>query len=289
MSFYPQPNDYVCGPFALKNAFATLGIFADENQISKLSGTRWWSGTDEIQLARAAKKYHCSLKIVRRFHDEEALRELRSYLKRGIPCLLCIDDWHHWVTVIKEQAGKFILMDSKDKAVLTIYSWRKLRSEWVYYEQDDMDEDAVQTIFDFLPVEPQFRVQTKAKFSVARANYLRRPTNRELARHWDQYVSDLLYLCKPRTKLSSKVISLGEFFRRHEGIIIDQIDMWHGSIDQTRARRMIRNLHFVADTYGLVIHHEDEKRAIAGITAILTLWAAQEYGVGPIYSSNSKR
>jgi hypothetical protein len=42
-------------------------------------------------------------------------------------------------------------------------------------------------------------------------------------------------------------------------------------------------MHFVADTYGLVIHEEDEKRAIAGITTILTLWAAGKYGAPPVY------
>jgi hypothetical protein len=46
---------------------------------------------------------------------------------------------------------------------------------------------------------------------------------------------------------------------------------------------VLENLHFVADTYGLVIHEEDEKRALAGITSLLTLWAGGRYGVTPVY------
>ena len=272
MSFYPQPNLWQCGPFALKHAFAVLGVFVSEKQISKLAGANWWHGTDEIQLA-----------VVRRFDPGKARKELHRYLKRGIPSMLCANEWQHWVTVVKAQRGKYIVLDSREKEVLTILSWRELQRQWVYHERDEVDRKAVQTIYDFHPLVPKFRVQTKARFSLARAMYLRRPANRSLARHMEQYVTDLLNLCKPRTPLSSRVISLGEFLRRHESMIVEQVDFWHGWINKTRARRVLGYVHFVADTYGLVIHLEDEKRAIAGITAILTLWAASEHGVSPLY------
>lgn len=283
MSFYPQPNLWQCGPFALKHALATLGVFVNEKQISKLAGTNWWYGTDEIQLARAARQFNASLQVVRRFDATQARHELHRFLRRGIPCLLCTNEWQHWVTIVKAERGKYIVLDSRLKEVLTIITWRELRRQWVYHERDEVDRKAVQTIYDFHPVVPKFRVQTKARFSLARTLYLRRPTNRSLARHMEQYVTDLLNLCKPRTPLSSRVISLGEFLRRHEAMIVEQVDLWHGWINKTHARRVLGYMHFVADTYGLVIHHADEKRAIAGITAILTLWAAAEYGVSPLY------
>ncbi|MBI2619600.1 MAG: hypothetical protein HYW57_05925 [Ignavibacteriales bacterium] len=283
MGLYPQPNQWQCGPFALKHALVALGISAEEKVIAKIAGTNWWNGTDEIQLARAAKHFDCNLLMIRRHDPEYARRELSSYLRKGIPTLLCVYEWAHWVTAVKSEAGKYILLDSKDKAVLTIQSWRELKSNWVYHERDEADRKHVETIYDFHPIVPRFRVQTKAKFSVARARFLRRPENRRLSRSWDDYVGDLLTICKPRTALSEKVISLGEFLRRHEQMILDQVDHWHGSIDKRRAGRILKNMHFVADTYGLVIHKEGEKRAIAGITAILTLWAAAKYGIHPVY------
>ena len=85
------------------------------------------------------------------------------------------------------------------------------------------------------------------------------------------------------------MISLGEFLRRYEKMILDQVDLWHGWLVRSQAKRILSYMHFVADTYGLVIHDEDEKRAIAGITAILTLWAASEYGVSPVYQPNGKK
>ena len=283
MGLYPQPNQWQCGPFALKHALMTLGVFADEKTIARIAGTHWWTGTDETQLARAAKEFNCTLRVIRRHNVEQARRELIAFLRRGIPVLLCVYEWSHWVTVVKAESGKFILLDSKDKAVLTIHTWSELKKNWVYHERDEQDRRHVETLYDFHPVEPKFRVRTKARFSLSLAKHLRRRANRRLSRYWDDYVSDLLTICTPRTALSARVLSMGEFFRRHEQLILDQVEHWHGSVNRRKAGRVLQNMHFVADTYGLVIHAGDEKRAIAGITAILTLWAAAEHGVKEVY------
>jgi hypothetical protein len=283
MGIEPQPNLWQCGPFALKHALITLGIFAEEGMITRLAGSRSASGTDDEQLARAARYYNCDMKMVRRHNADAARTELMRYLRRGIPSLLCIYDWNHWVTVVKAERGRFILLDSRDNAVLTILTWQELRHRWAYNEQDEYDEQHWERLYDLHPIVPRSRVQTKGKFSLARARYLRRPENRPLSRFWDQYLVDLMTIAKPRTSLSRKVFSLGEFLRRHERMIVDQVDHWHGSIDRRNALKVLQNMHVVADTYGLVIHDEDEKRAIAGITAILTLWAAGKYGALPVY------
>lgn len=283
MGFYPQPNLWQCGPFALKHALVMLGILADENEITDIAGSRWWSGTDEFQLANAARRFNCDLTLIRRYDPDVARRELVDFLRRGIPVLLCVQEWSHWVTAVKMEQGKFIILDSRKKSVLTILTWRELKKEWIYHERDERDKTAVQTILDFHPVLPRFRVTTKAKFSLARAKFLLKPGNRGFARLWNEYLADLLHICRPKTPQRSNFISLGEFLRRHEEMIVDQVDLWHGWIERSQARRILHRLHFVADTYGLVLATEDEKRGIAGITAILTLWAASEYGVLPVY------
>lgn len=283
MGIKPQPNLWQCGPFALKHALITLGIFAEEGTITRIAGSRSANGTDETQLGRAARYYNCELEMVRKHDPESARLALMDYLRKGIPSLLCVYEWSHWVTVVKAERGKFILLDSRDQAVLTILSWTELKNRWVFYEQDEYDEEHWDTLYDFHPVVPKVRVQTKARFSIARAHYLRRKENRNLARTWDEYVADLMTIAKPRTSLSRKVFSLGEFLRRHEQMILDQVDYWHGAIDRKSAYKILQNMHLVADTYGLVIHDEDEKRAIAGITSILTLWASGNYGVSRVY------
>ena len=283
MGITPQPNVWQCGPFALKHALITLGIFADEATITRIAGTSVDNGTDEKQLALAARHYHCDLPMIRRHRAEKARSDLLSYLRRGIPALLCLYKWSHWVAIVKAERGQFIVLDSEVKAVLTILSWGELKSRWVYHLKDEYDRDHRDPVFDLHPVIPRKRVPTKARFSVARARYLRRPEHRSLTHLWDQYLVDLMAIAKPRTSLSVHVISLGEFFRRHDKMILDQVDYWHGDIDRVMAARVLQDLHFVADTYGLVIHEEDEKRAIAGITSLLTLWAAGRFGSSAVY------
>lgn len=284
MGIYPQPNLWQCGPFALKHALVALGILKDERDISRLAGTHWWHGTDDIQLGLAARKYGCDLLLVRRYDAERARRALVAYLKRGIPVLLCVDEWSHWLTVVKHESGKFIMLDSRVPTVVDIQSWDRLRRHWVFHDEDyELEDGDVRTVYDLHPVVPRFKPSSKAQFSLARARALRRPNNRRLAERWDEYLSDLLAICKPRTARISKAFSLGEFIRWHGAMIIESIDYWHGSLDAKSVRKILNNLHFVADTYGLVIHEDDEKRAIASITTLLTLWSAAEFGVRQVY------
>jgi hypothetical protein len=71
-------------------------------------------------------------------------------------------------------------------------------------------------------------------------------------------------------------------------MILEQVDYWHGGVDRRAAKQILNNLHFVADTYGLVIHVEQEKRAIAGISSILALWSAEKFGVPSVYAPRVK-
>jgi hypothetical protein len=261
-----------------------LGVLVDERKITKIAGSNG-SGTDERSLARAARRFGCVLQEIRLKDAAEARRELTGYLRDGIPCLICVHKWKHWVAVVKEEKGKFLLLDSEETAVLTIVNWRQLEAMWGFSTGSRDGSSEAEILFDLYPLSPRFRVQVRANFSLGRARYLRRPENRKLAQLWDEYLEDLLRICKPRNPLSENVVSLGEFLRRHEGMIVDQIAYWHGRIESKAVRKVLRSLRFVADTHGLVVHLDDERRAIAGLTALLALWAGSRYGIGPIYEA----
>jgi hypothetical protein len=276
MGLYPQPNKWTCGPFALKHALVMMGIFVDEKEVSRIAGTHWWTGTDEIKLARAARAYDCRLKFVRRKNPDRARRDLLLILKRGYPTLLCVDRWSHWITVVNVERGKFVALDSDRDPVVSVYSWGELRNRWAYRTVDKHDRESVETLFDIHVLIPQFRVRTKAKFSIARARYLRRRENKKFAHLWDNYFENLLHICRPKTPLSEMFISMGEFLRRHGEMVVSEIMHWNGEtpgtrpdVKRSRLRKILKNMQFVADTYGLVIPIEDEKRAIAGVTAHL--------------------
>lgn len=85
--FYPQPNEWTCGPFALKHALIALGKFVDATELASAAKTHWWSGTDEIRLARAAREHECDLVLERRRDPEEARKLLVRFCVSK--CLYC--------------------------------------------------------------------------------------------------------------------------------------------------------------------------------------------------------
>jgi hypothetical protein len=285
MGLYPQPNKWQCGPFALKHALIMLGRIVNEKEVSRIAGAHWWTGTDEIKLSNAAKAYDCELKMLRRKNALRARRELLLALKRGHPCILCVDNWNHWITVVGAERGKFIYIDSREEPVVCVAEWKSLKRRWIYREVDEDDPTQIETLFDLHILVPKFRVKSKAHFSLKSARYLRRPENRNFATHWDEYFDDLSYICHPRTPLSEQVFPMGELLRRHGAMIRSQVVFWHGSVKPRELDKILQNLQFVAATYDFVVRRDDEKRAIAAISTMLALWASSKRGVGVVYGN----
>ncbi len=285
MGLYPQPNKWQCGPFALKYGLIMLGKFVDEKAISRIAGTHWWAGTDELKLGRAARAFNCDMRIIRRTNSLRAKRELLLTLKKGFPAIVCVDGWEHWITVVGAEKGKLIFIDSKEAPVVCVDTWLAFKKRWVYNEVDQDDPTETRSLYDLHLLIPRFRVRTKARLSLKRARYLRRPENRDFATHWDEYFTDLIQICTPRDPRSEQVFPMGELLRRHGVMMRDQVSFWHGKVKKDQIRRLLRNMKFVADTYDLVVRKGDEKRAIAAITTLLTLWASSRFGVGQMYGN----
>jgi len=278
MSFYPQPNKWQCGPFALKYALVMLGVFAAEKSIVKKAGSTWWAGTDEIGLARAAKYYDCRLKYFRRETGSDAVRALIQHLKKGYPCILSVDNWGHWLTVINWQQGKFILIDSAKDKVIGVYSGRQIISRWNYIDPDNDFKS-----FDGYALIPNFKIRTRAKFTLSKARYVMHKKNNDLAKHWDTYFNDLISICKPRTATSIHTISFGEFLRRYEKILIEEVSYWHGVPSLSELRNIVDKMKFIADVYNLVIHIDEHKKALVDITSLLMMYSCGKYGMEKIY------
>ena len=279
MSFYPQPNKYQCGPFALKYALVMLGVFASEKSIGRKAGSSWWYGTDEIGLAKAAKYYDCRLKYFRREVGADAVKVLMQHLKKGYPCILSVDSWGHWLTVINWQQGKFILIDSSMDKVINIYSAKQLISRWKFIDPDDEFKS-----FDGYALMPNFKIRTRATFTLAKARHVMQKKNSDLAKHWDTYFNDLIAICKPRTATSIHTISFGEFLRRYERMIIHEVEYWHGNPSYFELRKIVDKMKFIADVYNLVIYIDEHKKALVDITSLLMMYACGKYGMEKIYS-----
>jgi hypothetical protein len=288
VGFYPQPNDYTCGPFALKHALVTLGRLVDEDRIALVARTHWWSGTDEIKLARAARAFDCDLPILRTRDPARARRMLLDHLRRRIPVLLCVDDWGHWITAVRYEGSRFVVIDSNLDPVLNLLSWAQLEKRWRYLDRE-YDESDPPSIYDLHPIRPRFRVTAKADLSIARLRYLRRPENRLLALHWNEYLEDLLEICRPRSALHESPLSMSEFLRRHQDLILSRVVYWHGDIDRERVAKLLGNFRFVAETYGLVIPKTLTRRAVADMAILTTMAVVAQRGIDDIYGLGSSK
>lgn len=278
MSFYPQPYKYQCGPFALKYGLVMLGRFENEREIGKKAGSTWWHGTDEIGLAKAAKSFDCKMKYFRRETAKDAIKVLSYHLKRGYPCILSVDNWEHWITVINEQHGKFVVVDSGLDKVIVIYSHIQLARRWKF-----IDDETGDIGYDGYALISNHKAATKAKFSLEKAKYVMRDRNRILARKWDTYFNDLITICRPRFRQSTKTISFHEFLRRHEKLLVKQVANWHGSPSYRELQKILDDMQFVAEVYNLVIYMEDQKKALIDLAALLMMYACGRYGMDPIY------
>jgi hypothetical protein len=283
--FYPQPNEWTCGPFALKHALLALGRMVDVTQIATTARTHWWSGTNEIQLARAARAFECDLVLERRSDAEQARKLLVKFLREQTPVLLCVDEWTHWITVLRAEDRRFVVVDSNDDPLLSVRTWPQLRNWWKYRDVD-YNKHEPPILYDLMAVTPRFRTTVKADFSVERVKFLRRPENKRLSRHWNEYLEDLLEICKPPSVRIAQPLSMGEFLRRHAELLMTRVVYWHGDVNRDEVARVLRDLRFVSETYGLVIPASMSRRALADLAIVISLWACADRGVDPMFGAN---
>ncbi|CAN5849298.1 hypothetical protein BH11MYX3_BH11MYX3_07860 [soil metagenome] len=282
--FYPQPNEWTCGPFALKHALLALGRMVDVSQISTTAKTHWWSGTNEIQLARAARAFECDLVLERRSDAEQARKVLVKHLREQTPVLLCVEEWSHWITVLRSEDSRFVVVDSQDEPLLSVRTWPQLRNCWRYRDVD-YAKDNPPILYDMMAVTPRFKTTVKADFSVDRVKFLRRPENRRLAHHWNEYLEDLLEICRPPTHRIAEPLSMGEFLRRHQELIVTRVVYWHGDVNRDEVAKILRDLRFVSETYGLVIPASMSRRALNDLAILISLWACADRGVNSMFGA----
>lgn len=278
MSFYPQPNKYQCGPFALKYALVMLGVFKGEDQIGIIAGSTWWAGTDEFGLARAARRFNCQLKHFQSSNPNDARKMLVQHLKKGYLCILSVKNWEHWCTVVNYQKGNFVVIDSELDKVVSVQTSQRLLKRWKYVEQ----ETGIVS-FDGYVLIPKFKAYTKANFTIDQAKSLMYDKNEDLANKWDQYTNDLITICKPRTKLSQNIITFSEFLRRNEQNLVKRVANWHGEPTYSELKKILANMKFVAEVYDLIIPEDEEKKALIDIASILMMYSCGKYGMNKIY------
>jgi hypothetical protein len=131
MAVYGQPNQWQCGPFALKHALLVQGVRTHEDELARLAGSSEQHGTDETQLAGAAERFGGRLRITRHRSVGAARQTLTASL-RDAPVLLCFDQWEHWVTAVGADQDRVVLLDSHYDTVLRVEPWDSVLHRTAY-------------------------------------------------------------------------------------------------------------------------------------------------------------
>lgn len=258
MGIYAQPNSWQCGPFALKHALLALGRFVHEDELTRLAGTTE-DGTDERELAHAAKRFGYELLTVRKRRARSAARALRAWLGRGMPVLACVDQWDHWVTVVAAEGDEAVMFDSYYDTPLRVEPVARLLGRLAYRAPRGRTLTAVWplALYDLHPVVPRRPVAAQLRLTPLRARHLLELEHGSLVLALDQYAERLL-----AAAAGAGGEPLDTFLLAHRAAILNGADPSAGA-------RELERLVFVAGLYGLRVPAERREETVQRVARLV--------------------
>ncbi|MGD2134521.1 MAG: hypothetical protein PVF27_00100 [Gemmatimonadales bacterium] len=279
MGIYRQPNTWQCGPFALKYALLSLGIFADEDDLAAIAGTSARDGTDEVGLGRAASAFGARLALIRRRTARGAKRALDGWLRRGVPVLICVDQWDHWVTVVGNDGERYVLLDSQRSrsSVLAVVRWNALASRLVY-RWPRLGGLWTTRLYDLQPVVPHQIPATRFRLTPTRAEYLMNG-GAWLAGRWDEYARELRAVVPNPS--GNGALPLANVLHSARASLLGLVAAQRGAPRPAAASAVIDGAVFVADLYDVRISSAEAEDVIETMAPAVVRLAAVGYPAAP--------
>ena len=275
MALYGQPNSWTCGPFALKHALLAFGVFAREDELASAAGSTERLGTDERGLRRAARLHGAELRVVREMRPQPARETLGAWLDTGIPVLLCLDQWDHWVTAVGADADQVVVFDSKYDAPLRSEPWEGVLDR-LACRRSQLGGLWTRTLYDLHPILPRHRPRLRLALSLERARHLARAENARLASRWDEYARALApFALSPGEQLELGT-DLERFLVEQRGAIADSVAARTGSAMGDTALHIVDGLAFVAGMYRALLVPEVQPVAVMRLAEVVMTLAAGE-------------
>lgn len=130
-----QSNRASCGPAALHNALAALGVERTEDELIRLTGqTAAGTGTrGMIKAIRAIESpEHTMVGEAYRWRGERLAKVSLWYhlSEQGRPVILCVDNLDHWVAAVGHLGARYIVIDSAEVGLVFHYDWEALGRRW---------------------------------------------------------------------------------------------------------------------------------------------------------------
>lgn len=135
-----QSAQNTCGPASVANALQCLGpkwAKVTEDAVTKkirlgstIADTDPGAGTVESQVIKALAAYKVKAEELTIHSPHAAICALRGHLAVGRPALLCVDGDQHWLTVCGLLGASFLVADSADSELVTVYEEERLADRW---------------------------------------------------------------------------------------------------------------------------------------------------------------
>lgn len=131
-----QSTEASCGPTAMVNALAALGLKRDLQECEQLCKCSATNGTSTQKLVAALRSIP-SLQVSRIYERkaDSALHRLNAALSLGRPMIICVDNGAHWVAVIGQLGigtvtTRYLVADSADMDLVLSYDFKDLLARW---------------------------------------------------------------------------------------------------------------------------------------------------------------
>ena len=265
-----------CAPTSLSACLAVLGIDASQREIARAAGKPFAiydAGLDEHEIKKAAVAFgaRCTFLLeTDRRQGPSFAEKLRSHLRRGLPAVVVVWDFAHWVSCLcyLDDKDKFVVMDPTDNdAAFRRRSERKFLAE--AWNNSDDDEEPSQ----FFAILVERADGRPAKWKVSRA-YLDLCAKGS-ANTADQMAKDLREVAR-RAGGSGDDVPLESVLEQHREGIVDAVDYWTAQtkIKKAELRELLEDFEVVAAAAGLRIPSDANHAAVvAQMTTIVATYA----------------
>lgn len=123
-----------CGPYALKNALAALGIERTAGEMEAACKTSATKGTPLRNIFRAAEQIEgCTPMRIREKRRDVAMLKLRSALLDGHAVVIswCTNEpGDHWVAAVGLLGGRYLIADAADLELILSRSAAEVAEKW---------------------------------------------------------------------------------------------------------------------------------------------------------------
>lgn len=273
-----------CGPTALASVLFFFGVNTNQDALVKQARRSRVSvsvyGMDEKELmAVAAKHGVAATEIVEtaKGKGKEHLAKLRAHLSKGLPALYLVWDFTHWIAVIGELNGCFVIVDPLSKRrVFDVWSESQMLKEgWNDEGDDETPNQYCALLFSRANGKPPEWKPTIEWLALCQGGSY--DTAASMA-------EDLITVVKRATEsrfvggvmvFRPEVEPLGAFIRQNAEMLVQNVMHWSEGVGQRGAELLEFCLDYatIADARDLTIPVTANRYAlIAQLSALLSAW-----------------